>query len=660
MPATGSFGAGGSGGGTSLTLNGLSDSVQDFATGTSGSDFSISSASGIHTFNLPTASGSVRGLLSSTDWTTFNGKQSALTLGDITSPTTGVSVSGGTGAVVGSGVAISVQTASGSQPGLLASADWTTFNNKAPAASPTFTGTITTPLTASRVLTTNGSSQLAASSVTTTTLAFLDASSSIQTQLDTKTEGKGNGANTRMAYWTDANTLSSSSVWVFTPATFGSVLSGSNSGGNVQLQISNSSATSSSNAVLRLDTANSSGGDALVKYATSGSTVWSAGLKSSDSTYHISNSATLGSSDALSVAPTTFNATFSGLVLGPAGAVGGPSFAFSGFPTFGMYYDSSNARTALAAGGVETLSVDATTAFTLLDFRLNAAQTAAAQYIIRNRVNDGSGCIYGGGTTASSGICLFGDSHATTPGQIILKDANATTMTLTAGGLIQAAGGSVTAPTFSFGADADGTGTGFYRSAANEMSLASNGVQSWKVNSSGVHTIGATTTDGFTNVRGRGIQVSYSSGGTTGYFEIDHSSNTSGSGAGFWAGVNGGSSGDAFITFDNLNASVDWTAGLDTSDSQAFVISKSQALGSSNVVRIDKTTLQVQAISGIRTKYATTDVSATPTATEFATACGTASSGLLCVVNDNNGGTAEYIAWSDGTNWFYIAGTKAL
>lgn len=57
---------------------------------------------------------------------------------------------------------------------------------KAPLASPTFSGTITTPLTASRVLTTNGSSQLAASSVTATTLGFLDATSSIQTQLNAK------------------------------------------------------------------------------------------------------------------------------------------------------------------------------------------------------------------------------------------------------------------------------------------------------------------------------------------------------------------------------------------------------------------------------------------------------------------------------------------
>jgi hypothetical protein len=55
-------------------LNGLTSQVQNFATGTSGTDFGISSASTTHTFNLPTASASNRGALSSTDWTTFNGK----------------------------------------------------------------------------------------------------------------------------------------------------------------------------------------------------------------------------------------------------------------------------------------------------------------------------------------------------------------------------------------------------------------------------------------------------------------------------------------------------------------------------------------------------------------------------------------------------------
>jgi hypothetical protein len=60
---------------TGLTaLNGLTQQVQYFAVGTSGTDFSISSATDTHTFNLPTASATNRGALSSADWTAFNGK----------------------------------------------------------------------------------------------------------------------------------------------------------------------------------------------------------------------------------------------------------------------------------------------------------------------------------------------------------------------------------------------------------------------------------------------------------------------------------------------------------------------------------------------------------------------------------------------------------
>lgn len=58
-------------------LNGLTSQVQYFAIGTGGTDFNISSSSQTHTFNLPTASATIRGALSSTDWATFNAKQDA-------------------------------------------------------------------------------------------------------------------------------------------------------------------------------------------------------------------------------------------------------------------------------------------------------------------------------------------------------------------------------------------------------------------------------------------------------------------------------------------------------------------------------------------------------------------------------------------------------
>jgi hypothetical protein len=62
------------------SLNGLTESTQNFAVGTSGTDFGISSAGSTHTFNLPTASAANRGALSSGDWNTFNGKQDSIGL----------------------------------------------------------------------------------------------------------------------------------------------------------------------------------------------------------------------------------------------------------------------------------------------------------------------------------------------------------------------------------------------------------------------------------------------------------------------------------------------------------------------------------------------------------------------------------------------------
>jgi len=63
--------------GTGITaINSLTSSAQTMATGTSGTDFAIYSSGSTHTFNLPSASSTNRGALSSTDWTTFNNKPS--------------------------------------------------------------------------------------------------------------------------------------------------------------------------------------------------------------------------------------------------------------------------------------------------------------------------------------------------------------------------------------------------------------------------------------------------------------------------------------------------------------------------------------------------------------------------------------------------------
>jgi hypothetical protein len=136
---------------TGLTaLNGLTAQVQNFAVGTSGTDFAIASATATHTFNLPTASATNRGALSSADWTTFNGKTSNLgtvTSVGLSSATSGVTI-GSTPITTSGTITLAIATASGSQNGLLSSTDWTTFNGKQNLLSNPVTGTGTSNILA--------------------------------------------------------------------------------------------------------------------------------------------------------------------------------------------------------------------------------------------------------------------------------------------------------------------------------------------------------------------------------------------------------------------------------------------------------------------------------------------------------------------------------
>jgi hypothetical protein len=88
------------------------------------------------------ASGSTNGFLSSTDWNTFNGKQSALTLGNVTEAVSNVLMfpDGQNGKTIGN-LSIQVVQAGSTTNGFLSTTDWNTFNNKQNAITLTTTGT---------------------------------------------------------------------------------------------------------------------------------------------------------------------------------------------------------------------------------------------------------------------------------------------------------------------------------------------------------------------------------------------------------------------------------------------------------------------------------------------------------------------------------------
>jgi hypothetical protein len=66
------------------------------------------SIDGSQQLSIVTASGSATGVLSSTDWSTFNAKQNALTIGNLVGTANQVTVTGGTGSIIGSGVTLSL------------------------------------------------------------------------------------------------------------------------------------------------------------------------------------------------------------------------------------------------------------------------------------------------------------------------------------------------------------------------------------------------------------------------------------------------------------------------------------------------------------------------------------------------------------------------
>lgn len=103
--------------------------------GNTGAGISIITGTGVLLSNAAIdqqqANGSGPGFLASADWTIFNNKQNLLTIGNLTDPgTDGITITGGTGAVIGTGAAISQHVSDATHNGYLNSSDWSTFNAK--------------------------------------------------------------------------------------------------------------------------------------------------------------------------------------------------------------------------------------------------------------------------------------------------------------------------------------------------------------------------------------------------------------------------------------------------------------------------------------------------------------------------------------------------
>lgn len=75
---------------------------------------------GTGVFGITAANGSTNGYITAVDWNTFNNKQNALTFGNVTaSSNPEITITGGTGAVIGGGLDISIPDASDTVRGLI-------------------------------------------------------------------------------------------------------------------------------------------------------------------------------------------------------------------------------------------------------------------------------------------------------------------------------------------------------------------------------------------------------------------------------------------------------------------------------------------------------------------------------------------------------------
>lgn len=154
---------------STLTIGNLTDAGTDGIVVTGGTGSIIGSGTSLAQHVADTTH---NGYLSSTDWNTFNGKQSTLTLGNLTDAgTDGITVTGGTGAVVGSGTSLSQHVSDSTHNGYLSSADWVRFNQASSLqqsiAASTATTTIDLSVAAGSLVTLTASTTLTLNNPTT-------------------------------------------------------------------------------------------------------------------------------------------------------------------------------------------------------------------------------------------------------------------------------------------------------------------------------------------------------------------------------------------------------------------------------------------------------------------------------------------------------------
>jgi len=188
--------------------------------------------------------------------------------------------------------------------------------------------------------------------------------------------------------------------------------------------------------------------------------------------------------------------TPSSTVVGAAGAVGTPSYTFTGDTDTGLYYIGAN-NFGIATNGAKVLDIDATG----INGIIGATTPAAGDFttVSASGVMDiSAGAVGAPGLIvtgdADTGLYQIGaDNLGVAIGGSKILDVSATgidvtgTFTCSGTGVLQAADGAVGAPAFSFTSDTD---CGVYRIGANNLGVSVNGAKVLDIDTSGLGVTG--------------------------------------------------------------------------------------------------------------------------------------------------------------------------
>ncbi len=190
----------------------------------------------------------------------------------------------------------------------------------------------------------------------------------------------------------------------------------------------------------------------------------------------------------------------------------------------------------------------------------------------------------------SDGTKDFSMNNGTLAGTLTVPTISCTTT-------LKIADGSVSVPSLALSSDADGSGTGLYRKAANSLGFVANGAEVGSFSASGGWTIGVNTAAQIIIGTSLSIQLTQTSNADC---DIRNVSANAGAGLTVNAFVPATSTTGDVRYRASIDSGISWTWGLDNSDSDAFVLSRNASLGTNNVCRVDPTVQSFQ-IKGTNT-----------------------------------------------------------